>query len=186
MWTWHKMPILHRQETTFKITFDLQSGSPPSSIKSIRVTKFPCFAATWTGVWPSSVLIFGPAPDFRSIRAHRSPSFTRAAICSGVSRSFPPGLHNLDKSQFLHLCILIRLWTMCIQIQWCYHPFSRHQFVFQQASIHSQQSLTVMAFIYFFFFLINIKTCDRTIAILHSKTGKYKCLKFVPIELMLR
>jgi hypothetical protein len=77
------------------------------------------------------------------------------------------------------------LWTMCIQIQCCYHPSSRHQLVFQQVSIHSEQSLTLMAFIYTFF-LINTKTCDRTIAILHPKTGKYKCFKFVPNELTLQ
>jgi hypothetical protein len=38
--------------------------------------------------------------------------------------------------------------------------------------------------LHLFISLINTKTYDRTIAILHPKTGKYKCLKFVPNELM--
>ena len=74
------------------ITLDFLNGSPPSSIKSFKVVKFPYVAATCTGVCPSSVFMFGPAPDLSSIRAQRSPSFTRAAICNGVSSNLPPAI----------------------------------------------------------------------------------------------
>lgn len=75
-------------------TLFLKSGSPPSSSNSWSVMRLPCLAATCTGVCPSSVARLGPAPDLSSIRAQRSPSFTLAAMWSGVSRNFPPGKYR--------------------------------------------------------------------------------------------
>lgn len=44
------------------------------------MAKFPWLAATCTGVWPSSVVKFGLAPDLSNMSAHLSPSATLAAM----------------------------------------------------------------------------------------------------------